>query len=50
MPYIKENKSKQIKESYTPDWIEKIQIKPPVIEEIPWINIPQIVQSISIET
>lgn len=50
MPYIKENKSKWIKEEYTPDWIEQIKTEPFEPELIPWLNAPQLVQDISIET
>ena len=38
MTYIKEDKSKGIEESYTPDWIEQIKVEEFKPEEIPWIN------------
>lgn len=50
MPYIKENKSKGIEESYTPDWIEQIKIEPFTPDKIPGLTEPQIVSDISIET
>lgn len=50
MPYIKEDKSKWVKESYTPDWIEDISSQKFEPEIIPWLNSPQINQNISIET
>lgn len=50
MPYIEEDKSKWIEESYIPDWIEDATIDLPKIEEIPWLNSPQLNQDISIET
>ncbi len=50
MPYIKEDKKKGIEESYTPDWLEQIEVKPFTPNIIPGINDPQINQWISIET
>jgi len=50
MPYIKEDRTKWIKEDYIPDWAESIKPKTFTATEVPWINIPQINQEISIET
>lgn len=50
MPFIREDKAKWIKEDYIPDWAEKIQPKRFRATEVPWINVPQLNQAISIET
>lgn len=49
MPYIKEDKSKGIEESYIPDWIEQIKIEPFIPDMVPWLNEPQVNKDISIE-
>ena len=50
MAYVKEDKSKGVIESYTPDWIEKIETKAFTPKLIPGINDNKINQAISVET
>lgn len=50
MWYVRENKSKWIKENYIPDWEKDIKIEPFSPEKIPWINEPTINSTISIES
>ena len=49
MWYIPEDKDNKIEESYAPDWVNRIEIKPftPII--LPWVNSPQIDQTISVD-
>ena len=49
MTYIKEDKNKGIEEGYNPIWINQIDTTPVSFKEVPWINVPQINQSISVE-
>jgi len=50
MPYIEEDKANGIKEEYIPDWIQDIKTDPVIVEDIPWLNVPQLNQAISVET
>ncbi len=50
MWYIAEDKKTGIQEDYIPDWKAKIEIKPFTPNKIPWINAPQIDQTISVDT
>ena len=50
MWYIKEDKKLWIKESYTPNWVDQIDIQAFTPKQIPWINDVQINSWISIES
>ena len=49
MWYIPEDKDNKIEESYTPEWVWKVEQKIFIPTILPWVNSPQIDQTISVD-